>query len=61
MKLSPEWLALEEGWGSRPKIRGALEDLRSGYEQLSELVRIKELEPWAQSVNVRKYIPCVAP
>ncbi|KAL4900546.1 hypothetical protein BDW74DRAFT_93555 [Aspergillus multicolor] len=53
MKLSPEWLALEERWGSRPKISGTLEELRAGYEQLSEMLRSNDID---QSVEVRDEI-----
>lgn len=55
MYLTPEWLALEEKWGSRPTISGTLEELRAGYEGLSNMLASQEQHSPDPSVLVRKY------
>lgn len=52
MRLTPEWLALEAKWGSRPKIAGSLDDIRAGYEGLSNLLASQETSPPDPSVRV---------
>ncbi|KAI9155742.1 alpha/beta-hydrolase [Paramyrothecium foliicola] len=52
-QLTAEWLALEEKWGSRPSISGTLEELRTGYKSMSDMLEAQENTPVDPSVKTR--------
>ncbi|KAH7304210.1 Alpha/Beta hydrolase protein [Stachybotrys elegans] len=56
MQLTAEWLALEEKWGYRPTISGTLEELRAGYQALSDTLQAQENQAPDPSVTTRDQV-----
>lgn len=51
MKLTLEWLALEEKLGERPSMSGTLAEFRTGFDKLGKIIEEKENTPADPSVH----------